>query len=238
MHHKSLAILLKKTPWKESSYIVSFLTDNHGIISAIAQSAKKPASPFFAHLEVAYTLQIVYSKSTNASLYRLSAATLIDDLPQIPKNYISLLVIESVLEIYNQLIISEDESIHFFNLLKAFLDYLPRVKNNHLLVIWRCLLTLSEMLGFPIAHYDGQSYIMSDKDLNLTYYDTSTLDIFHHWLNVLPHTATLITKDNILDDTCVLVNKFIFDWFEHHLNKKIVHNAILQYCRDAIYCVR
>jgi len=216
-------------PWRESSYIVTFITDNHGIVSVITQSAKKVKSPFFSQLETAYTLQIVYTKSNSANLYRLTSTTLIDDLPHIPKNYISLLVIESILEIYNQLIISDDESLHFFNLLKAFLDYFPNVHSNHLLVIWRCLITLSDLLGFPIAHFDGQDYILSDKDIHHTYYDANCLNILQKWLKVLPQTAAFIKKDNILDDSCLSVNKFIFDWFEHHLNKKIVHNALSQY---------
>jgi len=233
--YKSLCIILHKSLWKESSLIVSCMTNYSGVVRLIAQGARKPKSAFFGHIEIGNTLEVCYTKSPFASMYRLSSCSVVSDLTHLHKNYVCLLAIEAILEIYNQLIFTEDESQRFFQLLQSYLDYLPQIKSNHLLVIWRFLFRLTAEMGFPIIDLDGGKYTISNKADCLHKYDIGLLDLVERWLELLPTTATLIKQENILDTTCATVNKFIFENLEHHLNKRIAHNAILQYEQEILF---
>ena len=215
MTYKTRSIVLHKALFKESSFLVKLMTEDFGIISAIAQGARKNKSRFFSHFEVGNCLEIVFLSKNNSNLYTITDSSLFhcSDIENI--TYKQLISIQCVLELYNQLIITEDESKDFYALLLTFLDYIPTVKSNHLLVIWRFLFRLTELLGFPI--------------------DTSTLSPIPYplspkkWFDILPHTAKYINEANILDETCLIINKMILDWFESHLNKKLHCKAMKIY---------
>ena len=59
MLHKTNAIVLYKQPWKESSFIVSLMSEDFGVFKAIIQGARKEKSRFFAQFELGYQLEIL-----------------------------------------------------------------------------------------------------------------------------------------------------------------------------------
>ena len=222
-------IVINKSNWKESSFLVSFFCQNHGNITAIVQGAKKPKSPYFAHYEKGNILEVIFTKKPTASLYKLTASTVLESYDSIPKSYTQLLAIDTILEIYTQLMFSEDESSLFFELLRVYLDYIVKVSQNHLLVIWRFLVRLTEEMGFPIVVISDNSYQICDKTGFLARYDIDFIQTVESWLRILPATSRIINTENILNPTCKVMNTFFFDWFESHLNKKIYHKALKLY---------
>jgi hypothetical protein len=234
------AIVLHKAQWKESSFLVTLMTDKMGIIKAIVQGARKEKSPFFSLFELGNHLEIVLSDRPTASLYKLTDSTLhsshlslrghsLPDLRSNPLTYPQLLSLQIALEMYAQLVITEAEAEEFFKLLLSFIEYLPSVKSNHLLVNWRFLIRLSDFLGFPIVFWEGNKYEFSDKEEVFKTYDEDFLRTIRRWLEILPNAGRYINEANILDSSCCLMNKFIFDWYNTHLNKRLHKNALEMY---------
>ena len=227
--HKTEAIVLYKQLWKESSFFVYLMTPDHGVIQAIAQGARKPKSQFAAHFEIGNHLEIITTKNQSVNICKLTSSTVIAQFDSIGKSYTHLLCIQSVFEVYRQLIFATEESENFFNLLKTFIEYILTVKSNHLLVIWRFFFRLTNELGFPIVSFDGDTFRINDRKPFLNKHDENFLDIVDSWLNLLPSTSRLINEENILNSSCKDVNTFIFEWFEFNLQKKIQYKALKLY---------
>ena len=224
MNVKTGAIILQKVSWKESSYIATLMTDKFGIIKAIVQGAKKPKSKFFSHFEIGNILELVLIKK-DTTLSKITDSTLLSSYQQndITLTYEQLLSLQITLETYSQLYITEDEADLFFDLLASFIDYLPSVKANHLLVNWRLMIRLSEYLGFPMVFIKNNKYELADPT------EIKNIDIVQKWLGILPNTGELIKHENILDLSIHEMNMFVFEWFARHLQKKMKMNAVLLY---------
>jgi DNA repair protein RecO len=226
---KTSAIVLSKTLWKESSFLVCFLSAELGVITVIVQGARKSKSPFFSHYEIGNQLEIIVTKKSTTSLYKLTSSTIIGNYHNYPKTYNQLLSIEVVLEIYRQLIFTDDEAPSFYQLLISFLEYIKKAKNNHLYVIWRLLIRLTSELGFPIVDFDGESYMLNDIKSYGQHWCDSSATIVQHQLDKLPYTSQIIEMENITDKSAILVNEFFYNWFEKNLHIKFSRRAIKLY---------
>lgn len=58
---KTAAILLRKTPWSETSLIVHWLTDRFGSVRTVARGARKPGSAFAGKLDIFFRADISFS---------------------------------------------------------------------------------------------------------------------------------------------------------------------------------
>jgi hypothetical protein len=204
------------------------MTDKMGIIKAIVQGARKNKSRFFSHFELGNCLEIVLAKKDTANLHKIIDSTIISGT-DCQYSYQQLLSLQIVLETYYQLIITDEESETFYQLLLSFVEYLPTVKNNYLLVCWRFLLRLSDCLGFPLVSFNNHRFEFTDPEVLHQQYDDDFLKTIRDWLNILPSTGKYINEPNILNKSCSRMNKLIFDWFHNHLNQKLHHKALAMY---------
>jgi hypothetical protein len=211
------------------------MTDTMGIIKAIVQGARKDKSRYFAHFELGNNLEIVLSRKDTAGLHKVIDSSVLS-CGVGDNSYPQLLSLQICLETYYQLIITEEESEVFYNLLLSFIEYLPSVKSNHLLVNWRFLFRLSDCLGFPIVCINNDKYEFTDIEDVSRLYDNDFLEIIRHWLDILPLTGRYVSAENILNKSCFKMNKFIFDWFNTHLNKRLHHNALVLYEENLSLC--
>lgn len=225
MIYKTKAIVLHKSDWKESSLLVRLLTEEIGIISAIAQGAKKNKSPYHGHFELGNSLNIVLMKKETAQIYKITDSFVTHSSLN-TNSYPYLLSVQTVLEIFNQIEISEDETPSFFNLLLTFLDYIPTIKNNHLLIIWRLFIRLTDLLGFPLICKLNGKFELQDKNEFFKLYDDNFQKTIQGWLDILPIAGKLVNNANILNESCFFMNKLFLDYFNLHLNKKFHHKAL------------
>ena len=65
------AILLRKTPWSETSLIVTWLTERFGTVRTVARGARRPKSPFAGKLDLFYAADISFSISRKSDLHTL-----------------------------------------------------------------------------------------------------------------------------------------------------------------------
>ena len=227
MTHKTRAIVLHKALFKESSFLVKLMTDDSGVVSALVQGARKNKSPFFSHFELGNCLEIVLLKKHTSDLSKITDSSVIKCSDISNYSYAQSLSIHSVLELFSQLIISDEESEVFFSLLLTFLDYIPTVKNNHLLIIWRFLIRLTELLGFPFVYQiDGKYKFFEGVEIG---YTVPSLQTPQDWLDLLPSAAKYIHEPNILNKSCLLMNKLLLGWFDTHLQNKLHSKALTMY---------
>jgi len=71
------AILLRKTPWSETSLIITWLTESYGTLRTVARSARKPASPFAGKLDLFFREDISFSLSSKGTLHSLREAAVV-----------------------------------------------------------------------------------------------------------------------------------------------------------------
>lgn len=73
---QSDAIVLRMTPWSETSLIGSLYTRDFGKISVVAKGARRPKSPFEAALDLLSVCRVVFIDKSSDSLYVLTEAKL------------------------------------------------------------------------------------------------------------------------------------------------------------------
>ena len=70
------AILLRKTPWSETSLIVAWLTERFGTVRTVARGARRPKSPFAGTLDLFYGADISFSINSKGDLHTLREVSL------------------------------------------------------------------------------------------------------------------------------------------------------------------
>jgi DNA repair protein RecO (recombination protein O) len=68
---ESLAILIRRQPWSDTSWIVTWLTRTHGKISTMARGARRPSSPHAGKLDLFFTADIGFAISRKSQLHSL-----------------------------------------------------------------------------------------------------------------------------------------------------------------------
>lgn len=63
MMEQTRAILLRKMPWSETSLIVTWLSENHGLVRTTARGARKPGSAFAGKLDLFFQTEISFAPS-------------------------------------------------------------------------------------------------------------------------------------------------------------------------------
>lgn len=68
---ESLAILIRRNRWSETSWIVTWLTRDQGKISTMARGARRASSPHAGKLDLFYKAEISYAVSRKSPLHTL-----------------------------------------------------------------------------------------------------------------------------------------------------------------------
>jgi hypothetical protein len=216
---KTKVIVLHKAHWKESSLLVKVLSVDNGVVDCIVQGARKPKSAYFSHFEMGNCLEVVLHKRETANLYKVTDSSLVRSAET--HSYMQLLSVQVGLETFGQLVVSDEEAEDVFALLYNYLDYMPAVKSNHHLVIWRMLIRLVDILGFPVVYVrDGEYRLVENEGFAGDINDC---------LAVLPYVSNYIDKPAVLYESLSAMNRFLFDWLSEHLHKKIKRNALDMY---------
>lgn len=71
------AILLRKTPWSETSFILTWLTASFGAIRTGARGAARPGSSFAGKLDFLFQTEIEFTPSRRGDLHSLREVTVL-----------------------------------------------------------------------------------------------------------------------------------------------------------------
>ena len=67
----SLAILIRRRAWSDTSWMVTWLTPVQGKLTTMARGARRPTSPFAGKLDLFFRGEISYAPSNKSSLHSL-----------------------------------------------------------------------------------------------------------------------------------------------------------------------
>jgi DNA repair protein RecO len=80
---KSPGIILRKTPYSETSLILKVYTRESGLITLMAKGAKRPKSKFAGLLDYFNLCQFLYPEKSRTDIHTLTEAGLIRDFPRL-----------------------------------------------------------------------------------------------------------------------------------------------------------
>jgi DNA repair protein RecO (recombination protein O) len=122
---KCRGFVLKTFPFKESSLIVSVLTNRFGKVKVLAKGVRRPKSRICGAMEPFNLDEIIFYKREFKEIYNLSDAVIIDGFDQIrndPQKVSAALVL---CEFYDKTLPSEEMDAQAFSL---FLGFLKRLR--------------------------------------------------------------------------------------------------------------
>ena len=154
------AYVIHSRPYKETSLIVTFLTEKKGKISAVAKGAKRKNSRLSGNLEPFQCLNIDYrGKSDLKSLVLAEPIEVFEDFFGSENLYSAFYVNELI----NYLVAQADESMEIFDIYTKCISNLKR--NNQIEKILRDFeLNILSTLGYEInflSDYDSNEPIMN-----------------------------------------------------------------------------
>lgn len=71
-------ILLRRTKLSETSLIITWLTESHGLLKTVAKGARGPKSSFRGQLDLLFEAELTYLRSARSELHQLREVVLLD----------------------------------------------------------------------------------------------------------------------------------------------------------------
>lgn len=121
---KCRGLVLKTFPFKESSLIVSILSDRLGKIKLLVKGVRRPKSRICGAMEPFNLDEIIFHKREYKEIYNLSDAAVIDDYEDIRRKPRMVNAALVMCEFYEKTLPSEERDSQAFALLLSFLKKL------------------------------------------------------------------------------------------------------------------
>lgn len=134
MEH-SAAILLRKSPWSETSLIVTWLTRSHGATRTLVRGARKPGSLFAGKLDLFYQGEISFVLNPRSDLHVLREMVLTDPFVAGEGGYASLCFATYCAELSGLAAPAMQPAPEIFDLLDRALKYLRRERPTQRAVV-------------------------------------------------------------------------------------------------------
>lgn len=229
---KCRGFVLKTFPFKESSLIVSVLTNRFGKVKLLAKGVRRPKSKICGAMEPFNLDEIIFYKREFKEIYNLSDAVIIDGFEQIrndPEKVSAALVL---CEFYDKTLPSEEMDARAFSLLLGFLKKLRYTQGAavHALVVGCLLRALSGAGVMP--HLDDcvrcHGAVSGDnKKMNFSvaaggvvcsnHHDDTVMLLSHGTVDTLRRIYNK-QEASIDNDSLAEIEDFLADYLYVHLN--------------------
>ncbi len=114
---KSPGLILRKTPYSESSFILKAFTRESGLITFIAKGAKRPKSKFRGLIDSFNLLQFVYPEKTRSDMVTLTDAHFLEDFPRLKTDLVKQAAGHVLLEIFLRYLHGQERSLPLYRML-------------------------------------------------------------------------------------------------------------------------
>ena len=148
---KSPGLILKKTPFSDSSLILKVYTRESGLITLIAKGAKRPKSKYHGLLDFFTLDQFVYPAKSKTEIHTLMEAGLIRDFPRLKSDPARQSLAHVFLELYLKYVPEPAQSHPHFELLSERLERIDEAAEREfdpVLELCDFLLGLCAVSGF------------------------------------------------------------------------------------------
>ena len=146
---KSPGLILKKTPFSDSSLILKVFTRESGLITLIAKGAKRPKSRYHGLLDFFTLDQFVYPAKSKTEIHSLMEVGLLRDFPRLKSDHVRQSLAHVFLELYLKYVPEPDQSHPHFELLLERLERIDEAWSfDPVLELCDFLLGLCAVSGF------------------------------------------------------------------------------------------
>ncbi|MBN1949200.1 MAG: DNA repair protein RecO [Candidatus Cloacimonetes bacterium] len=241
------AFILRKTPFKDSSFILECFSEKAGKISVIAKGIRRENNKDSGMIELLNDLEIRLTGKPESPWYILKSVNLIKSyFQEIDLN--TNILMQSALETYRQLEIPREEASALYDLTIRYFDTLISTSHNGIAIFWRFLLRILRIFGIE---FDLQLCVICGKSENTpaAFYPSGNgfLCSYCHQqqsgslsIPIMPETADLLVKmkniGNYLQEMIISpatiqeINQILFLHFSEHLHTGF-HLKSLEYYR-------
>lgn len=236
--HKLFGIILRKTKFQESSLIFELLSPIYGKISLISKGARKEKSKFLGIFDLFNIVEIEAISSPNSNLFLVKSANMIES--KLPKKIYENFVAASIAsEILLNIEFEDNENEQFYQLFISLMDYLPKVSQNQVLIIWRFFLKIYSLLGieFNITECSicksklEKSFYYSTNRNNFVCRNCANVDKKYALIRISDNLQLILSKfrsiGNLLNEIEVTktsketFNAILLDYFKAHFHTDI-----------------
>jgi len=98
---KCKGTIIRRTPLTESSLIINWCTEDHGILKTVAKGARRPKSPFAGKLDLFCEAEFAIIRSKKSDLHPLRKLSLTSLRPGLRKSYLQTLAATYFVQLLN-----------------------------------------------------------------------------------------------------------------------------------------
>lgn len=120
----SAAILLRRTKLSETSFIITWLTADHGLVKTVAKGARRPKSPFAGRLDLFFEADIQFVRSRRSELHALHELMLGSTHDALRQSYLRLELAAHFVELIELTSVADHPIPEVFDLLRRALRFL------------------------------------------------------------------------------------------------------------------
>lgn len=121
---KTEAILIDRTPYRETSLIVQWCAAEAGVFRTIAKGALRPKSPFAGRLDLFVSAEVRVVRARSSDLHTLAEARWTNGRPGLRRSYARVLAATYLSKLVTQVVERETAIPGVYELLRKALDFL------------------------------------------------------------------------------------------------------------------
>lgn len=122
--HPTAAIVIRLTRLTETSLIVHWFTEAHGLVKTVAKGARRSKSPFSGQIDLFFGGEITFSRVRQGDLHSLREVAIRDWREGLRLHYNSTLLAAYCCQLMESAVEPEHSEPGFYDLLKRALDHL------------------------------------------------------------------------------------------------------------------
>ena len=120
----SHATLIRLTRLTDSSLIVHWFTEDHGLVKTVAKGARRPKSPFAGQLDLFFSGEITYQRARRGELHSLREVSIHHWREGLRKNYTATLLAAYCCQVLEAAVETEHPEPELHGLLVRALDHI------------------------------------------------------------------------------------------------------------------
>jgi DNA repair protein RecO (recombination protein O) len=119
----SRAILIRLTRLTDTSLIVHWFTEDHGLVKTVAKGARRPNSPFAGSLDLFFSGEISFARARRGELHSLREVVIRDWRQGLRRDYSATLLAGYCCQLLELAVEPEHPEPALFDLLRRALDH-------------------------------------------------------------------------------------------------------------------
>jgi len=147
---KTECLLLKSTPFKDTSSIVRLFTKSHGKIAVIAKGARRMKNQFRGYLEPLNHLEVIYYYKSTRDIQTLSNVELICNFLKGSRDLPTIIYTTAIIESIDKFLHEHEKNPEIFGLAIAVLKEIDQKKISPKVGLVYFLLKMTGILGYKI----------------------------------------------------------------------------------------